>query len=88
MTQFALDHEVAAVTGEPVETIEQRGFSLLNDDEPTDDTAVFMNCPGCGNQLHLTGNDDAECPRCDAVFPFDVNETFDVAAYLALAEGA
>ena len=86
MTQGELTRAVAAATGESCRTIRSLGFSLAESDpdEPAAGPAgLYLDCPGCGRAVRLTrcGYDQlppaAECPGCDAIYPYALEEVYD-----------
>jgi hypothetical protein len=82
MNRSALERAVARATGESRRTIRRFGFSLLPEDTATEDIAQLgLDCPGCGAEIALPtqGSDFpefAECPRCDAAYPYHADELF------------
>lgn len=85
MTQSELDCAVAKATGEPVSVIESRGFGLDRPSKhPIDDEPVLaVSCPFCGTAAILANTpkelpEDAECGRCETVFPYDDDEIYSI----------
>jgi hypothetical protein len=85
MTQSQLERAVARATCESRRTIQGRGFSLLADEppgplDPDEPPRLVLDCPGCGREVHLSSRglvalpDLAECPRCDAAYPYTYAE--------------
>lgn len=80
MTQSELERAVCRATGESRQTIRRYGFGLLEDQaESLVDPSLVLDCPGCGAPLgaaNLPPTHFIECPRCDAVYPFTVDEIY------------
>ena len=81
MTHSEIEKAVARATGETRHVIRRYGFSLVPEEpEPPIDPSLVLDCPGCG--IRLQANDvsdplgELECPRCDAVYPFAVDELY------------
>lgn len=84
MTQTLLTRAVACRTGEDRALITQRGFSLAPaQPAPVPDVGLCVSCPGCTRSLPVTADDFgsdpddefwADCARCDAAFPFALDE--------------
>src|SRR3954451_23769624 len=79
MTRSMLNHAVARRTGESLATIAILGFGPLVEDLPAPDAGprhLGLDCPGCGLAILLTDAGmlslpiEAECPRCDAAYPY------------------
>jgi hypothetical protein len=87
MTHPEMERAVCRATGESRETIRRYGFQLV--EPPSEwpvDLSLALDCPGCGALIDasnrpLTALEFVECPRCDAVYPFTVDEVY-------VAEGA
>jgi hypothetical protein len=81
MTQTQLDHAVAVATGESPRTVARLGFSLVPDgpDEPPP-LYLAVDCPHCRKPAWFPGRladgscPLAECPGCDALFAFDLDD--------------
>jgi hypothetical protein len=89
MTRTQLNHQVARITGEPIDYITALGFRLLRPDgesmEP-EDIRLVLECPFCGRPVPYPGSTAAgsepiaECERCDVYFGFDSFEVYATAA--------
>jgi hypothetical protein len=92
MTRTQLNHQVARITGEPIDYITTLGFGLLRPDgesmEP-EDIRLVLECPFCGRPMPYPGSAAAgsepmaECERCDVYFGFDTFEVYATAAQKA-----
>lgn len=78
-----LIQQVAQATGESPRLIHQRGFHLLRElpaDNHDSSNRLGLSCPGCGGDIPLPDSgeasfpDWAECPRCDAAYPYHPEE--------------
>jgi hypothetical protein len=88
MTQLQLDSAVAQATGESLDLVRDRGFSLHDpgcaDLEP-EDLVLAVVCPFCRRSTPypgLTRDGElplAECLGCDVYFPIAPGEIFPVA---------
>ncbi len=86
MTQAQLDHDVAEATGESIRTVTCMGFSVVPDvtagHEPDQPLYLVINCPHCHEAALYPGRladgsyPMAECPGCDALFGFDVQDVY------------
>ena len=85
MTQFALEHAVAAALGESHGTVRKRGFGLVKPDPgdaEVDRLTLVLDCPFCGHAIahpgttHCGSTAMAECDRCDVYFGFDETEVY------------
>ena len=82
MTRSEIERAVARATGESRATIRSYGFTLLPEEPDTaTDPSLVLDCPGCGSSLDATTAAAGifraiECPRCDAVYPFALNELY------------
>jgi hypothetical protein len=81
MTQNELNRAVARATGESHGTIRDLGFTLVTEEtEPATEPTLAVDCPGCGARLEVHSCDprrgQVECPRCDAVYPYSVQEIY------------
>ena len=82
MTRLDIEQAVARVTGESRRLIRRYGFSLLDaEPETSEEPLLVLDCPGCGAPLNASNSsteliESVECPRCDAVFPFAVEEVY------------
>lgn len=89
LTGYDKDHpanlirQVARATGESPRLIHQRGFQLLRELPADGDCSadqLGLSCPGCGRDIRLPDPGDAafpdwaECPRCDAAYPWHPQE--------------
>jgi hypothetical protein len=81
MNQSEVERAVARATGESRRLIRRYGFSLAPEEaEPGTNPMLALDCPGCGAALNV--NDIAhlpselECARCDAVYPFSIDELY------------
>ena len=87
MNQADLDRAVARVTGESRRTIARIGFHLQHDRPASSDAlCLVLVCPGCGAVVGVSptaASRDAECARCDAVYPYADDEV-SVAPHAAL----
>jgi hypothetical protein len=74
--------EVARRTGEPLKTIEHRGFQPLRPRKKSaGPTLSAVNCPFCGQQVLVAPNVDsvdAECRGCDTAFLADATDVYQV----------
>ena len=87
MTRTQLNHQVAKITGEPIDYITAHGFSLLRTGgksmEP-EDIQLVLACPFCGRPVPYPGSAAAdsgpvaECERCDVYFDFLPQEVRDI----------
>jgi hypothetical protein len=80
MTRTQLNHQVARITGEPIDYITALGFSLLRpggESMEPEDIRLVLECPFCGRPVPYPGfaaagsEPMAECERCDVYFSFD-----------------
>jgi hypothetical protein len=80
MTRSELERAVSRATGDSRRTVRSYGFSLLPEEpEPSSDPLLLLDCPGCGTQLEAASDPTGEfieCHRCDAVYPFAVDELY------------
>jgi hypothetical protein len=81
MTRSELERAVARVTGESRHVIRRYGFSIVPEEpEPPTEVSLVLDCPGCGARLDVDDVSnplgELECPRCDAVYPFAVDELY------------
>lgn len=83
MNRSALERAVARATGESRRTIRRYGFSVVPDDPPSiiAPAHLGLDCPGCGAGISLHDThpklpEFAECPRCDAVYPYEFEELY------------
>jgi hypothetical protein len=81
MTNSEIEQAVARATGESRHVISRYGFSLVPDQcEHETDVSLALDCPGCGARLDVADVSqpltEHECGRCDAVYPFTVNELY------------
>jgi hypothetical protein len=78
MTNSEIERAVARATGESRSVISRYGFSLVPDEcELQTDVSLAVDCPGCGVRLDVAGPlTEFECGRCDAVYPFAVDELY------------
>ena len=82
MTRTEVERALVRATGETRATIRRYGFALVPEepDLPTDPSLV-VDCPGCGAPLDAASVSTGvfkfiECRRCDAVYPFAVDEIY------------
>jgi hypothetical protein len=89
MTRTQLNHQVARITGEPIDYITALGFSLLRlggERMEPEDIRLVLECPFCGRPVPYPGSAAAgselmaECERCDVYFGFDTFEVYATAA--------
>ena len=89
MTRTQLNHQVARITGEPIDYITALGFSLLRpggESMEPEDIRLVLECPFCGRPVPYPGSAAAgsepiaECERCDVYFGFDTFEVYATAA--------
>jgi hypothetical protein len=89
MTRTQLNHQVARITGEPIDYITVLGFSLLRpggESMEPEDIQLVLECPFCGRPVPYPGSAAAdfepmaECERCDVYFDFDSFEVYATAA--------
>jgi hypothetical protein len=87
MTRTQLNHQVARITGEPIDHITALGFGLLrpgSDDIEPEDFSLVLECPFCGRPVPYPGpaaagsETMAECERCDVYFGFLPQEVRDI----------
>ena len=87
MTRTQLNHQVARITGEPIEYITTFGFSLLRpggESMEPEDIRLVLECPFCGRPVPYPGSAAAgsepmaECERCDVYFDFLPQEVRDI----------
>jgi hypothetical protein len=81
MTRSELERAVARATGESRHVIRRYGFSIVPEEpQPPTDVLLVLDCPGCGARLDVDDVSnplgELECPRCDAVYPFAVDELY------------
>jgi hypothetical protein len=78
MTNSEIERAVARATGESRSVISRYGFSRVPDEcEPQTDVSLAVDCPGCGVRLDVAWPlTEFECGRCDAVYPFAVDELY------------
>ena len=80
MTQCELERAVCRATGESRQTIRRYGFRLVEEQvESLADPSLVLDCPGCGAPLGAVNPSTThfiECARCDAVYPFTVDEIY------------
>ena len=89
MTRTQLNHQIARITGEPIDYITALGFSVLrpgNESMEPEDIRLVLECPFCGRPVPYPGSAAAgsepmaECERCDVYFGFDTFEVYATAA--------
>ena len=89
MTRTQLNHQVARITGEPIDYITTLGFSLLRswgESMEPEDIRLVLECPFCGRPVPYPGSAEAgsepmaQCGRCDVYFGFDTFEVYATAA--------
>jgi hypothetical protein len=87
MTRTQLNHQVARITGEPIDYITALGFSLLRpggESMEPEDIRLVLECPFCGWPVPYPGSaaagsePTAECERCDVYFGFLPQEVRDI----------
>ena len=87
MTRTQLNHQVARITGEPIDNITALGFSLLcpsSEGIEPEDIRLVLECPFCGRPVPYPGpaadgsEPIAECERCDVYFGFTPEEVRDM----------
>ena len=87
MTKTQLNHQVAKITGEPIDYIATLGFSLLRPGDESmepEDIQLVLPCPFCGRPVPYPGSAAAgsepmaECERCDVYFGFLPQEVRDI----------
>jgi hypothetical protein len=87
MTRTQLNHQVARITGEPIENITALGFSLLRpggESMEPEDIQLVVACPFCGRPVPYPGSAAAgsepmaECEPCDVYFDFLPQEVRDI----------
>jgi hypothetical protein len=87
MTRSQLNHQVARITGEPIDYITALGFSLLcpgGESMEPEDIRLVLECPFCGRSVPYPGpaaagsEPMAECERCDVEFGFLPQEVRDI----------
>jgi hypothetical protein len=82
MTRSEIERAVSRATGETRRTIRSYGFGLMNEEPAScEDPLLVVDCPGCGAPLDAGKASTGvfkfvECPRCDAVYPFAVDELY------------
>ena len=81
MTRSEIEQAVARVTGESRHVIRRYGFSIVPEEPvPPTEVLLVLDCPGCGARLDVDDVSnppgELECPRCDAVYPFAVDELY------------
>ena len=85
MNQSQLNIQIARLTGESLNTVIRRGFSLVpNYPHQSDlpDVTLVLDCPFCRRPTSypgLTGDGSplmAECDLCDVYFDFDLDEVY------------
>jgi hypothetical protein len=82
MTQSEIERAVCRATGETRRTIRSYGFNLQSEEsESFEDLSLVLDCPGCGAPLDAANASTGplkfiECSRCDAVYPFTVDEIY------------
>ena len=83
MTRAQLEDAVAEATGEPTRTVTGMGPSVVPDnpaDHEPEPLYLVINCPHCHEvalcpgQLADGSYPMAECPGCDALFVFDIQD--------------
>jgi len=82
MTRAEIERAVCRATGESRRLVRSYGFSLV-DEEPQliCNPSLTLDCPGCGAPLEAANASTGilkfiECPRCDAVYPFAIDEIY------------
>jgi hypothetical protein len=87
MTRTQLNHQIARITGEPIENITALGFSMLGPDDESmepEDIRLVLACPFCEQLVPYPGSVTAgsepmaECERCDVYFGFLPEEVCDI----------
>ena len=87
MTRTQLNHQVARITGEPIDYITALGFSLIRpggESMEPEDIRLVLGCPFCGRPVPYPGpaaagsEPMAECERCDVYFDFLPQEVRDI----------
>ena len=85
MTRTQINHQVARITGEPIENITALGFSLLRpggESMEPENIRLVLECPFCGRPVPYPGSAAAgsepmaECARCDVCFDFQRDEVY------------
>lgn len=82
MTPADVERAVCRVTGESRRLVHSYGFSLIDTQSASiADPSLVLDCPGCGAPLdasHVSSGPLGfiECPRCDAIYPFAVDEIY------------
>jgi hypothetical protein len=83
VTQTQLDHEVADITGESVLRVHRPGDSVPPEgpaDAEPETLYLVINCPHCRRpalypgQLPDGSSPLAECPGCEALFDYDIQD--------------
>jgi hypothetical protein len=82
MTRAEVESAVCRATGENRRLVRSYGFSLV-EEEPQliSSPSLTIDCPGCGASLEASNISTGslkfiECPRCDAVYPFAIDEIY------------
>ena len=87
MTRTQLNHQVARITGEPIDYITALGCSVLRpggESMEPEDIRLVLECPFCGRPVPYPGSAAAgsepmaECERCDVYFGFLPQEVRDI----------
>jgi uncharacterized C2H2 Zn-finger protein len=81
MTRSEVERAVCRATGESRHLVRSYGFSLIDPESGSiGDPSLMLDCPGCGAPLDACFASGplkfVECPRCDAVYPFSVDEIY------------
>jgi hypothetical protein len=82
MTRAEVERAVCRTTGESRRLVRSYGFSLVEEDSQlSNDPSLTLDCPGCGAPLDAANASTGilkfiECPRCDAVYPFALDEIY------------
>jgi hypothetical protein len=82
MFRSEIERAVCRATGETRRTIRSYGFNLQSEEsESFDDLSLVLDCPGCGAPLDAANASTGpfkfiECFRCDAIYPFTVEEIY------------
>jgi uncharacterized C2H2 Zn-finger protein len=80
MTRAEVERAVCRATGESRRLVRSYGFSLVEEDSQLiGDPSLTLDCPGCGALLDAAKASTGrfiECPRCDAVYPYALDEIY------------
>ncbi len=82
MARGEVERAGCRATGESRRLVRSYGFNLVEEDSQLfGDPSLTLDCPGCGAPLDASNASTGilkfiECHRCDAVYPFALDESY------------